>query len=349
MKELFQILTLPLKGREGQGEEDYRNSRNLAFSKVVKPLLAIVLSLGIALAGCSSQPSSNQEMVLKIGVLPIVDTLPMYVAELEGYNRERNLAVELVLFPSALERDSAFVAGQVDGVLNDPVAAALLNKDGEKAKIVRLAFKGNPSMAMMVVLASPNSRIQSPLDLKGVPIGISRNSVIEYTTDRLLQSAGLELAEIEKTEVSKMPVRAEMLTKDQLSAATLPEPLASLAQLQGARRVIDDSKTGTGQSLITMHQRVVTENPDLLRRFLASYEEAVETINVSPNKYRDLMVDKAKVPDELKTSFDVPQFDKGQLPSRADVEDVIQWMVEKKLLDNPIPYDDLVADGLLPE
>ena len=70
---------------------------------------------------------------------------------------------------------------------------------------------------------------------------------------------------------------------------------------------------------------------------------------MSPNKYRDLMVDKAKVPDELKTSFDVPQFDKGQLPSRADVEDVIQWMVEKKLLDNPIPYDDLVADGLLPE
>ena len=127
---------------------------------------------------------------MKVGVLPIVDALPMYVADQEGYFKEQKVQVELVLFPSALERDTAFVAGQIDGELNDPISTGLLNKDGEKAKIVRLAFKGNPSMAMMVVLASPSSKITSPKDLKGVPIGISKNSVIEYTTDRLLSRRG---------------------------------------------------------------------------------------------------------------------------------------------------------------
>ncbi|MHB1162725.1 MAG: ABC transporter substrate-binding protein [Chloroflexota bacterium] len=310
-------------------------------------LLAAVLA--VAIAGCAPQAAREESLSLKVGVLPIVDVLPMYVAEQAGYFEEQKLRVELVLFPSALERDSAFVAGQIDGELNDPISAGLLNKEGDRARIVRLAYKGNESMAMMVVLLSPSSRIASPKELKGVPIGISKNSVIEYTTDRLLQSAGLAPSEIEKTEVTKIPVRAEMLAKGQLQAATLPEPLASLAQQQGARRLIDDSKTGTGQSVITFRQEVVSRNPEAIRRYLAAYEKAVGMINGSPNKYRDLMVDKAKVPDSLKESFNVPQFAQGQLIAQKDLEDVMQWMVERKLLEKAIPYDRMVAQGLLPK
>ncbi|MHB0870796.1 MAG: ABC transporter substrate-binding protein [Chloroflexota bacterium] len=310
-------------------------------------LLAAVLA--VAIAGCAPQAAREESLSLKVGVLPIVDVLPMYVAEQAGYFEEQKLRVELVLFPSALERDSAFVAGQIDGELNDPISAGLLNKEGDRARIVRLAYKGNESMAMMVVLLSPSSRIASPRELKGVPIGISKNSVIEYTTDRLLQSAGLAPSEIEKTEVTKIPVRAEMLAKGQLQAATLPEPLASLAQQQGARRLIDDSKTGTGQSVITFRQEVVSRNPEAIRRYLAAYEKAVGMINGSPNKYRDLMVDKAKVPDSLKESFNVPQFAQGQLIAQKDLEDVMQWMVERKLLEKAISYDRMVAQGLLPK
>lgn len=319
----------------------------LAIKRIMLALAAAGLVL--AVAGCGPQAAPKESLSLKVGVLPIVDVLPMYVAEQEGYFKEQNVQVEMVLFPSALERDSAFVAGQIDGELNDPISAALLNKEGDKARIVRLAYKGNESMAMMVVLLSPSSKITSPKDLKGVPIGISKNSVIEYSTDRLLQSAGLAASEIEKTEVTKIPVRAEMLAKGQLQAATLPEPLASLAQQQGARRLIDDSKTGIGQSVITFRQEVVSKNAEAIRRYLAAYEKAVEAINGSPNKYRDLMVDKAKVPDSLKESFDVPQFAKGQLIAQRDLEDVMQWMVERKLLEKAIPYDQMVAQGLLPK
>ncbi len=297
----------------------------------------------------TSQAASKETLSLKVGLLPIIDVLPMYVAEQEGYFKQQNLQVELVLFPSALERDSAFVAGQIDGELNDPVSAGLLNKDGEKAKVVRLTYKGNPSMAMMVLVAAPNSKIASAKDLKGVPIGISKNSIIEYATDRMLQSAGLAASDIEKTEVTKIPVRAEMLAKGQIQAGTLPEPLASLAEQQGAHRVVDDSKSGIGQSVMTFRQDVVAKNPEAIRRFLAAYEQGVTAINASPNKYRDLMVDKAKVADSLKSTFNVPQFVKGQLPAQGDIEDVVRWMVEQKLLDKAIPYDKLVAPGLLPK
>lgn len=310
-------------------------------------LLLALLSGGV-LVGCAAQVAGGDAVRLKVGVLPILDALPMYAAEQEGYFQERGLAVELILFQSALERDSALVAGQIDGELNDLVSAALLNRDSEMAKVVRLAFKGNESMAMMVVLAAPGSGISSPGELRGVPIGISKNSVIEYATDRLLQSAGLSPREIVKTEVTKIPVRAEMLAKGQIQAATLPEPLASLAVQQGARRVIDDSRTGTGKSVITFRQEVVASSPEAVRRFLAAYEKGVKAVNGSPDRYRSLMVDRAKVPDSLTTSLNVPRFDPAQLPERRDVEDVVDWMVEVGLLDRAIPYDRMVAQGLLP-
>jgi NitT/TauT family transport system substrate-binding protein len=321
-----------------------------AFTAKLGALLPFWLgAMVLALTACASQPVTPQPQQLKVGLLPILDVLPMYVAEQEGYFKEQQLQVELTLFSSALERDTAFVAGQIDGELNDPVSAALLNKDGEKAKIVRLAMKGNSTMAMMVVLASPTSKIQSPRDLKGVPIGISRNSVIEYTTERLLQGAGLAAGEIEKTEVTKIPVRTEMLAKGQLQAATLPEPLASLAVQQGARLVIDDSKTGTGQSVITFRQEVVSKNQEAVRRFLAAYEKGVQRIATAPESYRDLLVDRAKVPDSLRGSFRMPSYPTAQLSTREELADVVSWMVERKLLDHPIPYEKLVAEGLLPK
>lgn len=332
-----------------RGTEITEKTRGNPFA--LRVLCVSVVTLTLLAAGCggAAAPAAKEAAPLKVGVLPILDALPMYVAEQEGYFKEQNVNVEMVLFPSALERDSAIVAGQLDGELNDPVSTALLNKDGGKYRIVRLAFKGNESMAMMVVLVAPSSKITSPAELRGIPIGISKNSIIEYTTERLLQSAGVPTAEIVKTEITKIPVRTEMLAKGQVAAATLPEPLASLAEQQGAKRVTDDSKTGTGKSVITFRQETMEKNPEGVKRFLAAYEKGVEAINGTPNRYRDLMVDKAKVPDSLRASLNVPKFDKAVLPSKGDIDDITRWMVEKGMLSQPTAYEKMVAEGFLPK
>ena len=44
----------------------------------------------------------------------------------------------------------------------------------------------------------------------------------------------------------------------------------------------------------------------------------------------------------------MPVFAKAQLPTQEDISDVMRWMVDKKLLDKAIPYDKMVAQGLLP-
>jgi len=62
-----------------------------------RALITVVLL--IMLAACSSQ---EEPVTLKMALLPIMDTLPMYVAQEQGYFAEEGIVVEihLTLLPS---------------------------------------------------------------------------------------------------------------------------------------------------------------------------------------------------------------------------------------------------------
>ena len=113
-------------------------------------------TLAVACTVPSSSPADDGQ--LKVGVLGILDTLPMYVADQEGYFKTQGITVELVPFKSALERDTAMQAGQIDGILNDLVSAALLNKDADKVRVVRVAMRPAPGKAMFRLLAAPQGK-----------------------------------------------------------------------------------------------------------------------------------------------------------------------------------------------
>ncbi len=307
---------------------------------------AFFLFLSAMVIACGPVPVETQS--LRFGTLPILDALPAYVAEKEGFFTRQGVVVEIVPFASALERDAALQAGQIDGDISDLVATVFFNKDQERAKVVRVAMKTTPEQRMFAILAAPGLRIQSVSDLRNVEVAISTNSVIEYVTDQLLAGGGLAPAEIQKTEVTKIPVRMEMLTKGQVKAATLPEPFATLALEQGASLVIDDAKSGIGQSVVRFSQVALRRKPDAVRRFLVAYEQAAGAINSRPENYRALMVDKGKVPPSLKDSFKVPVFPGAAVPSEGEVAAVTRWLAGRKLLAGELPYKVLVEPGFLP-
>ncbi|MHB1005482.1 MAG: ABC transporter substrate-binding protein [Chloroflexota bacterium] len=314
----------------------------------MKRCLTVLALLALALLTSCQAPAAEVPS-LKIGLLPIVDVLPMYVAEQEGFFKEQNIQVELLNFSSAVERDSAMQAKQIDGQLNDLVATMLLGKGSEKVKVVRQSYQGNAKTPMMYVVAAPQSAIRTPADLKGVEIGVSANTVIEFTTEAMLKQAGLKPEEIKKVEVSKIPVRFEMLIKGQIQAATLPDPFASLAVSQGARIIADDGATGAGQSVMTFRQEALDAKPSTVKAFLTAYEKAVQAINASPEKYRALLVDKAKIPEQIKSSFRIPPYPTSRVPKEAEVTAVSDWMVAKGLLPGAVVPNQIVSTDFLPK
>lgn len=317
--------------------------------------------LSSSLVGCSqsqtptqsSQSASGQAVkeivALKVGTLPIVDTLPLHVADTEGMFAKQNVKVELIPFASAMERDAAIASGQIDGQLNDLISTGLLNRDGERVKAVRVAHRASSEMAQFAVLVSPESRVKSLTDLKGGEIAISKNTVIEYVTDEFLAEKGLKSADVKLTEVSKIPVRLEMLMKGQVGAITVPEPFISLATKDGARVIADDSSSQLGQSVIAFRQEALAKNPEAIRSFLVAYEQAVDVINANPEKYRALLIDRAKIPEVIKDTFRVPKYPEASVPKEAEVEKAVKWMVGKGLLPKPLAYGQMIDSSFLPK
>jgi NitT/TauT family transport system substrate-binding protein len=313
-------------------------------------ILILVLVVMALLAGCGQKDKSSNKadepVSLRIGILPIIDVFPLVVAQEKGYFKELNLDVELVPFQSAVERDTAVQSGDLDGLVADLVATSLLKDSGQKVKIASLTLGAKPEEGPMAILAAPGSSIDSMDDLKGKSIGIAENSVIEYVTDGLLQNAGINPEEVKKTMVAKIPVRLEMLLNGQLDAATLPDPLATYAEYKGAKRIVDDTNTNLSQAVLLMSEKALDEKKEGVKRFFTAYAKAVETINESPEEYRELLVKEAKVPEEIKDTFPVPQFPLPQLPKEEEITNVLTWLKEKGQLKNVIKYDDLVVQDL---
>lgn len=311
---------------------------------------AIILILGTIMSGCAPAAApAGEAPKLRLAVLPVLDTLPMYVAEEEGLFARNGLEVELIPVASAPERDQLIAAGQADGMMNEALSTAYINREGAGAQVVRYARAASHENALFSILASKGSTIESIEDLKGVEIGISQGTVIEYLTDRLLQAEGFSDAEIATIAVPKIDERMNLLETGSLSAAMLPEPLTTLARINGARVILDDTRHPEYSfSTITFRKPVIDQQPEAVRAFLKAIEQAVELINANPEKYEDLMVKKQVVPPPLQGKFKVPQFVTAGVPTEAQWDDMIAWALEKGLLEKPVSYASSVNASFLP-
>ena len=310
--------------------------------------IVTMLLVALALAGCV--PMQPEDTKLKVALIPVLDVLPVFVAQQNGYFAEQGIEVEAIPVKSAQERDVLLQTGQTDGVLTDLQSTALLNKDGAKVKAVYTSRRPYPDAPMFRILAGPATDLSVPADLKGVPVGISQNTVIEYLTDRILEAEGVSPEDVAVLEVSAIPVRFEQLMNGNIQAATLPDPLASGAIAAGAKLVADDSKyPQVSQSVLTFTTQALSSRPNTVRKFLVAWDKAVKELNAHPEKYQSLLIEQGRVPKSIENSYKMPPFPEKGVPSESEVADVIAWMKAKGLVGRDVPYQDMVDNTYLPK
>jgi NitT/TauT family transport system substrate-binding protein len=318
--------------------------------KSLPRILGLVLVLAFLLPACTAPAATPEDGKLRMALLPILDVIPFFIADQNGYFKEQGIQVELVPVKSAQERDVLFQTKQADGGLDDLISTALMNKDAATVKAIYTARRSFPNAPMFRVLAAPNTTLKTPADLKGVPIGISQNTVIQYLTDRLLQAEGLTPAELKIEEVTAIPVRFEQLMNGNIKAATLPDPLAQGAEAGGAHLIADDTRYPQfSQSVLTLRTDTLTAKPNTVKKFLVAWEKAVNELNAHPEKYQDLLVQQGRVPKSIEGTYKMPPFPNKGVPSQAEVSDVIKWLRDKGLVTRDISYGDMVDASFLPQ
>jgi NitT/TauT family transport system substrate-binding protein len=299
------------------------------------------------LTACSQ--AQQEPVTIRVGVLPVLDTLPMYVAQAQGHFEAEGVQVEFVPVNAAPERDQLMQSGQIDAMLNEIVSVLLFNNDETRIIAVRFARIATETAPVFRIVASADSGITSVEDLRGIPIGISEGTVIEYTTDRILEHAGLSSDMINKLAVPKIPDRLNLLATGQLEAANLPDPAASLAMLNGARLIIDDrSYPEISHSVISFSRDFVSEHPGAVRAFLRAIETAVIEINADKEAWDVILTENNLIPLPLLESYTLPDFPTAGVPSELQFADALDWLHQAKLITGDIAYELSVDSTYLP-
>ena len=319
--------------------------------------LAAVAALAVvAMTGCTAtsvSPGSDQAhngavapSSLRIGTLTTEDALPLWAAEKEGFFAKAGLDVTITVFQSAQERDTALTAGAIDGMMGDLIAVGTLRSGGVPVRATTIMLGATPKEGRFGIAVKPGSTVTSLKELAGKPVGTSSATIQEYVLDGLMTEAGVPADQIKKEEVKKVPVRFQLLMEGRLEAAALPEPFLSLAEKQGAKIVGDDtvSATNLSQTVLIFSEKYLKTpgGAAAVTKLLTVWDEGAAVVNKDPEKYRALLIDKARLPKPVETTYAMNTYPRHQLPATADVDAILAWMKTKALLKSPVTASDMV-------
>ena len=310
---------------------------------VLQSRLLIALLLG-ACAPLGMKPSP-EPVVVKALLLPYLSFAPFFIAEEEGYFAKQGLRIEFVKLVRTEEAVPALIRGDLDvgGVIVTP---SLLNAIAHGARIRFVADKGyiaatgctsNALMARRELIE--DGELAGPAQLQGRRIGLVPTIYSGYYVEKLLNTAGLTLDDVE-SEYIPIPARSEALEKGAIDAVDSQEPWVTLLLQTGhtgiwmpAQQVIPDFQLG----LVLYGSTLLDENPDAGRRFMVAYREAVQQYGQGKTERNlEILAKYTGLDRELLTQACwLPIRESGQINVQS-ILDFQAWTVEKGYLDNPV-------------
>lgn len=305
-------------------------------------IIAMLVILLMLFSGCVNDkkqdaPKQGQLQTLNIGLMPDVDSIPFIIAQEKGYFKEEGLNVTLKSFKSAMERDSALQSGNLDGVISDMLAEAFAKSGGFDTVITSL------TTGSYKLVVNKNESAASIQELKGKEVAISKNTIIDYVTDKIASDGGVAANEINRIVIPQIPARLEMLQNGKIAAATLPEPLATIAVKNGARIIKSSEQLQLNPGVLIFTAKSVNEKEKEIQAMYRAYSKAIDYLASEPvENYIDLLIDKGGFPKEVKGSLVLPQYKKPAAPQPKDVDDVLTWLQQRQLIQTKYSYTDLV-------
>ncbi len=318
--------------------------RNILHSLVAAGALMAGIAMAQECAPLTGTP-------LRVGVLPVMNTLPLFVAQQEGFYDQHGVTVELVPVESARDRSIGLQSGQLEVGNNDVMGAVLQVASGDELKIVRHDTLATGVRFFSIVTSESSGldtaeKLIEALRNDTAQIAIGHNTVTEYMASKLLSDAGYEAEANDFLEVSAIPLRVEQMAEGLVAAALLPEPLTTLATtVQGGTAVLQDSETSFVPVALTVTQAALDGRAGDVCAFLAAYQQAVEAINADPEAFRQ---NEIRIPDPIVQTYEVPTFAAFRVPTEDEIEDVQAWMLRTGMIDQRVSYEDLVDGRFVP-
>ena len=318
---------------------------------MLKKWFLLVCALALLLAGgCGKEPAKQDaptqkgaKSAISVGLMPDTDSVPFIVAREKGYFAEEGVEVTLHSFKSAMDRDAALQSGQLDGAVSDLLAAAFAKAGGFDVRVT------SSTDGAYQMIAGKGNEAKDVRALAGTDIAVSRNTIIEYVTDRIFWENGMASDALQKVSIPQIPARLEMLQNGKLPVATLPEPMASIAVANGCRFLTGSGELGINPGVMLFSAKAAEDKKESLKAMYRAYNKAVEYLKKTPREeYIGMVVEKSGFPAAAKDALKLPDYRVAALPKENDVTEVMRWLKEKDLIKQEYTYQNLVVGDILP-
>ncbi len=329
------------------------------MKKILKNVALILTMVTIVSCSGNTEASQESEVVqepqmseeaevkeeyepLRLAMMPTVNQIIFYVAEKEGFYDEFNVNVDLVPFKSAKDRNAAVMGNSLDGADSDYISTAMFQKADIDMRMITVTYEE------FGLLAGKDTGIEKVEDLEGKTILYSKNTVVEYIIDKMLEEVGLTQDNVVMEEVPVLPARLELIREEKGDSALMPDPFKSIAEKDGINIIKTNYDLGIEATAIAITNEYYEANKGNIEGFLKAYDKSVEYLNTDEGqgKYEDFIIETLGFPEDFKGEFKLPQLQKSFAPPQGDVEEAVQWAYEKGLADTILEYDDIVITEL---
>lgn len=261
--------------------------------------------------GESEETVREQLAPLTVGLMPAVDTAPMFVAHDAGYFADEGLDISFELFTNAQDRQSALQTEMIDGAMTDLVAVAVNVAAGFDIRATMLTD------GMFPVLAQPGAA-----DQQTVQIGLMEVSVANFLVDQWLS----EDYTLKKVYINSIPARLEAVVAGQLDMGLFPEPVASVGAIRGLEKLLFEPVDGYSPDVMVFTGTARATKSREIAAFHAAYNRAVADIAADNSLALDAVISNIpNVPDTLRPHIVLPEYHPARLPDDRSVARIIEW------------------------
>lgn len=263
------------------------------------------------LVGCAPEKEEESRGSLTIGLMPAVDTAPIFLAAENGYFDELNLDVDIQIYTNAQDRQSALQTGQIDGAMTDLVAVAVNVSGGFDIRATTLTD------GMFPLLAVPGA-----VDKSEISVGMMEVSVSNFLVDQWLGDD----YEIEKIFINAIPARLEAVISGQMDMGLFPEPIASVGEMKGMQKLIFEAVDGFSPDVMVFTGSALDGKSEEVEKFHRAYDKAVEDIQLNEALARDIII--RSIPNlnpALRDMMTLPEYHLARLPDEAYLVKIIEW------------------------
>lgn len=310
------------------------------------------LAAASALLIASQAPGLALDKV-KVGVFPVVSSLPYYVASERGFFREEGIETEAVKLMGGPPIVAAMITGEFDATSN-LVMLEGMNANLKKPGVVTyLSYNAqSKTFPMEQYVARPGLAVASLADLKSLPKPIKVMAAPGpgnlIPAREILKRIGLkEGSDFQLTELAQNLHFAAMKAGTFDLGYTL-EPTATQLNQAGAAKTIeteviakyllgreDASAWASGGALT---QRFISERPDVARRYAAAWRKAILAIRTDPSA-RQYLKGNTLTPPELVETVPLPGFkmvDEMSEPELKDLQAYVDFASDAGILTDKV-------------